>query len=146
MPGGKRCTTRRVRYLLVTGGLGTDLQTRRHGQTRLFGVLDVMFMRLAIRLESEGVSPWLVRVILTYLRNDLVRAFRAASPLALAVRGIQGSLEPALKNRPTWAVAFVPLRDTWQGVESEFQKIIEARDEVWMWSRVPVRTVPRGTA
>ncbi|MEW6319870.1 MAG: hypothetical protein AB1635_02150 [Acidobacteriota bacterium] len=140
------CSERQARYLLVACALGTELPRRPHGQTRLYGPLDLALLRLAVRLRREGASAWLARVVLTYLRNDLVRAFRAAAPVALAVRGVQASLEPALKQRPGWAAYWVPLRDVWAGLDAEIDRVVAGRDEIWMYKPVPVRAVPRGTA
>ena len=143
---GHACSPRRVRHLLVTSGLGTDIQRRTHGQTRLYAVVDVALVRLALRLEREGISPWVSRVVLTYLRNDIVRAWKAASPVALAVTGLRGSLEPALKSRPGWAAAWVPLREVWHGLDAEVQKLRDGRQTVWMWREVTVHSVPRASA
>ncbi|HVC19290.1 MAG TPA: hypothetical protein VNE16_04365 [Vicinamibacterales bacterium] len=140
------CSSRRVRYLLVVGGLGTDTHRRRHGQTRLYGVLDVALVRLAVRLEREGVSPSVTRVVLTYLRNDLIKAWRAGALLGLAVRGVRGSLEPVLKARPAWAVAWVPLREIWRGLDAEVRRIGDARQTLWMWRDVPIHEIPRAGA
>ena len=97
---GRRCTRRQVTYLLIDGGVSGEARRRSNGQTRVFGVLDVAFVRLALRLQAEGVSPMVTRVTLTYLRSDLIRAWKASSALALAVTGVHGSLQPALKPRP----------------------------------------------
>jgi hypothetical protein len=134
-----------VSYLLVGGGIGTECQARKRGGTRLYGVLDVALVRLAMALESEGLSSWTIRVILTYLRNDLVRAWKAAAPLTLSVRGIQASLEPTVRTRPSAATAWIPLREIWRGLETEVQRTSDARDQVWMYRPVPVRSVPRST-
>ena len=142
---GRPCTPRRVRHLLVQGGLGTELQVRRQGQTRLFGALDLAILRLAIELERQGISAWVARVVLTYLRDDIVRAFKAAAPVALAVTGVRGRLEPALKARPSSAVAWVPLREVWKGIEPEIAGVREAKPTVWMWCEVPVQAVKRST-
>jgi hypothetical protein len=142
---GRSCSTRRVRHLLVAGGLGTECHGRPHGGTRLFGVLDVALVRLAMALEADGLSSWMIRVVLTYLRNDLVRAWKSAAPLAVAVRGIHASVEPVVKARPTTAVAWVPLREIWRGLDGEVQRVSDARDHVWMYRRVPVREIPRST-
>ena len=138
---GRRCSPRQVRYLLLDGRLGTDVQPRTRGQTRLFGVIDVALVRLALRLAKEGLSPAAARVVLTYLRTDLIRAWQAGGPVALAVRGIQGSLEPALKSRPAWAIAWVPLREIWHGLDRQVQHARESRETVWMWRNVSVRAV-----
>jgi hypothetical protein len=100
-------------------------------------------VRLALRLHAEGVSAWVARVVLTYLRNDIVRAWKAGASLTLAVSGIQGSLQPSLKARPAGAVASVPLRDIWRGLDAELQAVCQTRDSVWMWRDVLVQTVPR---
>jgi hypothetical protein len=142
---GRRCSPRQVHYLLVGGGLGTDARRRAHGQTRLYGILDVAFVRLALRLQAEGISPMVARVALTYLRNDLVRAWKAGAGLAVAITGVHGSLQPALKAKPVAAVAYVPLLEIWRGLETELQRVCAARAEVWMWRHVPVDAVPRAT-
>lgn len=142
---GRKCTPRRVRHLLVQGGLGTELQARRHGQTRLFGALDLAILRLSLELERQGISAWVARVVLTYLRDDIVRAFKSSALVALAVNGIRGSLEPALRSRPSFAVAWVPLREIWKGLDDQIGGVREAKATVWMWSEVPLHAVKRST-
>ncbi len=142
---GQHCTPRQVRHLLVTGGLGIESRPRGHGQTRLYGALDVAFVRLALRLGKEGVSANVARVVLTYLRNDLIRAWKAGAAVALTIDGVKGSLEPALKSRSASAATWVPLRDIWRGIEPEIQRACAARETVWMWRRVSVHAVPRTT-
>jgi hypothetical protein len=124
---GRRCSPRQVRYLLVTGGLGSEAGRRAHGQTRVYTVLDA------------GVT-------LTYLRSDLIRAWKAGAAVALTVSGLHGSLRPALKARPAGAIAYVPLLEIWRGLEAEVHKVAAGRGHVWMWRRVPVNAVPRATA
>ncbi len=143
---GKRCTPRRVRHLLVQSGLGTELQRRQQGQTRLFGALDLAILRLAVELERQGVSAWVARVVLTYLRDDIVRAFKSAAPLALAVIGVKGRLEPAIRSRPSAVIGWVPLREVWKGLDKEIDQVREAKPTVWMWSEVPCHAVKRSTA
>jgi hypothetical protein len=142
---GRAVSARRVRHLLVQGGLGTELQTRQKGQTRLFGVLDLAIVRLAIELEAQSVSPWVTRVVLTYLRDDVVRAFRSSAPVALAVRGLRASLEPALKTQPSGLAAWVPLREVWKGLEATVIATRAEKPTVWMWSHVPAHAVKRST-
>jgi hypothetical protein len=143
---GVTYTARRVRHLLVLGGLGTELQPRQQGQTRLFGALDLAILRVAVELERQGISGWVARVVLTYLRDDIVRAFRSSAPLALAVTGLRGSLEPVFKHRPSTAVAWVPLREAWRGLEHEITLVRDAKPTVWMWSEVPCHAVKRSTS
>lgn len=142
---GRKCTARRVRHLLVQCQLGTELQHRQRGQTRLFGVLDLAILRLAIELDRQGVSSWVTRVVLTYLRNDIVMAFKSAAPVALAISGLRGSVLPALKARPSGTVAWVPLRDVWKGIEAEIGEVRAARPTVWMYRQVPLAAVKRST-
>jgi hypothetical protein len=142
---GRKCTARRVRHLLVQSQLGTELQQRQRGQTRLFGVLDLAIMRLAIELDRQGVSSWVTRVVLTYLRNDIVMAFKSAAPVALAISGLKGSVLPALKARPGGTVAWVPLRDVWKGIEAEIGEVRTAKPTVWMYRDVPLTAVKRST-
>ena len=140
---GRPCSPRQVRYLLVSGRLGTDAHVRNRGQTRLFNQIDVALMRLALAIVREGGTAPIARVVLTYLRTDLIRALKAGASLALAVRGVQGSLEPALKARPSWAVVWVPLRDIWHGLDKEVRQVCQTRSTVWMWREVPVHAVHR---
>ena len=143
---GRRCSRRQVTYLLIAGGISGEAPRRSRGQTRVFGVLDVAFVRLALRLQAEGVSPMVTRVTLTYLRSDLIRAWKASANVALALTGVHGSLQPALKPKPAGAIAFVPLLEIWRGLETEVHKAAAGRGEVWMWRHVPVNAVPRATA
>ena len=142
---GRPCTPRRVRHLLVQSQLGTELQRRQRGQTRLFGILDLALMRLAIELERQGVSSWVTRVVLTYLRNEIVMAFKSAAPVALAIAGLKGSVQPALKARPPGTVAWVPLREIWKGIEAEIGEVRTAKPTVWMYRDVPLTSVKRST-
>lgn len=141
---GRNCSPRQVHYLLVSGGLGTDARKRSRGQTRVYGSLDVAFVRLAVRLQAEGISPMVARVILTYLRSDLIRAWKASASLALTVSGLHGSLQPVLKARPD-AAAYVPLLEIWRGLDAELHKIAATRTEIWMWRPVSLNAVPRAT-
>jgi hypothetical protein len=86
------------------------------------------------------------KVVLTYLRDDVVRAFKSAAPVALTVSGVRGSLVPALRTPPSAVAAYVPLREIWKGLESEIAVIREAKPTVWMWSEVPCHAVKRSTA
>jgi hypothetical protein len=138
---GRTCSTRQVRYLLVIGRLGNDVQRRTQGQTRLYNVTDIAFVRLALRLSRQGISSAVARVVLTYLRSDLIRGWKAGAPLAVAIQGVQGSLEPALKVRPTWATAWVPLREIWSGLDKQVEEACSARTTVWMWRTVAVHAV-----
>jgi hypothetical protein len=142
---GRPCSPRQVRHLLVGGGLGTHSGQRTRGQTRLYGSLDVAFVRLALRLQAEGVSPWVVRVVLTYLRNDLIRAWRSSAAVALAIRGLQGTLEPALRSRPASTSAWIPLGEIAKGIDAEIQRIRDTRETVWMWRKVSVNAIPRAS-
>jgi len=142
---GRKCSARRVRHLLVQCGLGTELPMRQKGETRLYGTLDLAVLRLALELERQGVSSWVSRVVLTYLRRELVLAWRSGSNVALAVNGLKGSVEPALKARPGGTVAWVSLREVWRGLDAEIAEIRTTKPDVWMWRHVPVHAVRRTT-
>ena len=143
---GHPCSPRQVHHLLVRGGLGSDPGRRTRGQTRLYGTIDIAFVRLALRLQSDGVSPWVVRVVLTYLRSDLIRAWKSSAALALAIDGLKGTLEPSLRPRPAFATAWVPLREVYRGIDAEIQRTGGALETVWMWRRVSVQAIPRSGA
>lgn len=142
---GRRVSVRRVRHLLVDAALGTELQARRQGETRLFGVLDLALVRLAVELDAQGVSAWVARVVLTYRRDDIVRAFKSSAPVGLAIRGLHATLEPALRTQPPGLAAWVPLREIWKGLDAEVSAVRAHRPTVWMWSYVPAHTVKRST-
>jgi hypothetical protein len=112
----------------------------------LFGALDLAIVRTAIEIEKQGVSAWVAKVVLTYLRDDLVRAFKSAAPVALAITGVRGSIAPALRSRPSNAVAYVPLREMWKGLDAEISAVRDAKPTVWMWREVPCHAVKRSTA
>ncbi len=140
---GQSISPRQVRYLLITGSLGTDVQPRRPGETRLYDVIDVALVRLAVRITMQGGSRAVARVVLTYLRDHLIRAWKAGAPLALAIRGVRGSIEPALRTAPSWATIWIPLREVWRGLDREIQQVSDTRSTVWAWRQVPVRAVRR---
>jgi hypothetical protein len=142
---GRRCSPRQVQHLLVTGALGTDTKRRANGQTRLYGIVDVAFVRLALRLRADGVSPWVARVVLTYLRDDLIRTWKAGAATTLTIRGVHGCLQPALRTTPADVAAHVPLREIWRGLDVEVHQVCAARSTVWMWRQVAVDAVPRAT-
>ena len=108
-------------------------------------VPSIAFVRLALRLRADGISPWVARVVLTYLRNDLIRTWKAGAATALIIKGVHGSLEPALRTAPTGAAAYVPLREIWRGLDAELHRLCAARSTVWMWRDVAVDAVPRTT-
>ena len=58
--------------------------------------------------------------------------------MALMIHGVKGSIEPVLRTRPAAATAWVPLREIWNGIETEMQRVAEQRETVWMWRKVPV--------
>lgn len=84
--------------------------------------------------------------MLTYLRNELVLAWRSGAPVGLAVSGLRGTVQPVLKSRPPGTVAWVPLREIWRGLEVEIGDVRIAQPNVWMWRDVPVHAVKRSTA
>jgi len=139
------CSERQVRYLLVTSGLGTEAARRARGQTRLFGVVDLALVCLARRLHAEGVSPMVIRTVLTYRRDDVIRAWRAGARVALVVDGVQGWVQPMLKPTPKGAAA-VALPEIWRGLDGEVERVSRGRPRVWMWRDVPVHEVPRSTS
>ena len=138
---GHPCTARQVRYLLIQGRLGSDVAPGRRGETRVFGVLDLALLRLALALQAEGVSPSVARTVLTYLHDDLMRAWRSAAAMGVAVTGLKGSVEPMPRGRPKGAVAWVPLRELWRDLEAHIHRVREARPHIWMWKHRPVAYV-----
>src|ERR1700736_6228524 len=84
---GEPCTPRRVRYLL-SERLAVDGAPRK-GQTRLYRPVDVALMRLALRLQAQGLSAWTVRVVLAYSQDVIRAAWRSRADVALAVRGVR---------------------------------------------------------
>jgi hypothetical protein len=58
----------------------------------------VGLVRLAVRLERQGVSAWAARVVLAYCGDDIRAAWPAGAPAALNVRGVTGSIEMATRD------------------------------------------------
>jgi len=143
---GQGCTPRQVRYLLVDGGLGTESGPRPQGQTRMYGVIDLAIVCLARRMQSAGMSSAVARAVLTYRRDDIVRAWKAGANAALVVTGLHGAVVPAAKATSAKAAATVPLQDVWRGLDAEIERLTRTRPTVWMWRDVPVHAVPRSIA
>jgi hypothetical protein len=142
---GEASTARRVRYLL-SDRLALDGAPRK-GQTRLYRPVDVALMRLAVRLEAQGVSAWVVRVVLAYSGDVIRAAWHARADVALTVRGVRGTIESA-STATTPSVACVPLRPVWNGVERAIRRARHHRPNVWLWRHVPAAVLaqPDGAA
>jgi len=132
---GESCSARQVRYLL-SGLLGTDAE-RPHGQTRWHGPADVALMRLAVRLEAQGVSAWVVRVVLAYCGTEIRAAWASGAPVALVIRGVTGTIESLATDFAVPAAARVPLRAVWTGVERAMRQTRRARPHLWRWKAGP---------
>jgi hypothetical protein len=129
---GEACTPSRVRAFLVRGRLATEAAPRTHGGTRLYGPADVALVRLAVRLQRQGLSAWVARVCLTYLRRELVEAWRTKARLVLNVTGVRGTLA---RTADPAATACVPLGYVWAGIEGTIRRYRADRPAVWIWNR-----------
>jgi hypothetical protein len=138
------CTTRQARYLLA-GLLHGDVAPQR-GRTRLYGPIDVALMRLALRLESQGISAWVARVVLAYCGDEIRAAWASNRPVALSVRGVMGTIEPANREEMPGAVARVPLRSVLVGIDAAIRRERRARPTVWMWRPRMATALAKGIA
>jgi len=102
--------------------------------------------RCTPRRVRQGISAWVARVVLTCLRDDIVRAFKSAAAQSLSVNGIRGRLEPTLRSRPAAAVGWVSLCDVWKELEGEIGLRRDAKPTVWMWAEVPCHAVKHSTS
>lgn len=124
---GVSCSARRVRYLL--GG-----PVQGHGRTRFYTALDVAVVQLVLRLEQAGVSPWVGRVVIAYLGDELRAALRAGARGAVRIQGVRAELVAVnAHEQSVAATAFVPLADIWRGVVPAVRRIRTQRPTVWMW-------------
>jgi hypothetical protein len=124
---GTACSVRRVRYLLSAG------ERVGHGRTRLHAAADVALVRLALRLEREGVSSWVARVVVAYLRDELIAAFESRARVALRLVGIRGAIVRDAAEERTGNAVFVPLRPICEPLASEIRRVRVKRPTVWMW-------------
>jgi hypothetical protein len=114
---GEPCTARRVRYLLSGVAIRDRAPDRGRGTARGYGAVDVALMRLAVRLEAQGVSAWVVRVVLAYCGDEIRAAWRNGAVGALVVRGVTGAIERVKPDADApSAMARVPLRSVWTGL------------------------------
>lgn len=127
-----------VRSILVLDTRGRALMPQRHGETRVYAAEDVALVRLALRLRAAGVSPTVARVVVACLRNQLVAAWHGQDDSALAVIGLRGEIRSRLSARPAGVVAWIALRDVWQGLESAIRRVRQAQPEIWQWKAQPV--------
>jgi len=112
----------------------------------MYGVIDLALVCLARRLKAAGISPSVARVVLTYRRDDVVRAWKAGANAALVVTGLHGAVVSVAKTMSAKAAAIVPLQDVWRGLDAEVERLTRTRPTVWMWRDVPVHAVPRSVA
>jgi hypothetical protein len=121
------CTARRVRHLL-SGVVISDRAPRRGRRTRGFSAVDVALMRLAVRLEAQGVSAWVVRVVLAYCGDEIRAAWRRRTAVALVVRGVTGTIEGVTPEADApAAMARVPLRSVLRGIGPAMRRTRRAR-------------------
>jgi hypothetical protein len=130
------CSVRQVRYLL-SALRRTDPEPQR-GHARLYDLDDVALMRLAVRLQTQGISAWVTRVVLAYGADEIRAAWSLGAPVALVVRGVTGFLEPVKPEPHTPAAsARVPLRAVWSGVKPAMRSPRRTRP-LWRGRPVPV--------
>jgi hypothetical protein len=142
---GEPCSVRRVRYLL-SGLSATDAAPPR-GEVRLWGPVDVALMRLAVRLGTQGLSPWVARVVLTYSGAEIRAAWTSGASVALAVRGVTGSIEGATPGPDAPAVAArVLLRSVFVGTVSAIRQERRARPTIWRWKARPATALAQASA
>lgn len=135
---GTACTARRVRYLF-DGQRGAAGVVR--GQTRLYGLPEVAVMRLVLRLEAQGVSGWVARVVVTYCGDAIGAAWRRGAAAALVVRGVTGTIEPVRDATARPAAACVPLPPVWRGIERAVRAARRRHPDVWRWRQVDPATL-----
>lgn len=137
---GRACSYARVRSLLVLGQGGRrTVVPRERGDTRLFTAYDVAIVRAAEQLKRQGVSSAVTRVILATLRQELEAAWRQYRPAALAIIGVRGWLPHEEASRDG-AIAWVPLRPVWAGIEDA---IAETREQAPTVVRYRQERTPR---
>jgi hypothetical protein len=136
------CSVRQVRYLLEQGALGTDTRRRTRGRTRLYGRFDVALVRTAMTL-SRTISPWVARVVVTYLREALRAGWEQGRPLRLVVTGIRGELQPVSLPVPSTASASVALAQMLAGVDAALERQRRREPSIWMWRKLPATVFAR---
>jgi DNA-binding transcriptional MerR regulator len=118
---------------------GRAINPRRHGETRCYSATDLAIVRLVLRLRAAGVSPTVARVVVACLRDELSGSWKR--PVALAVTGLRGELLPMREEQPKGPVAWVPLREAWDGVEAAIREARKAAPEIWQWKPQPAGSV-----
>lgn len=115
------------------------------GRTRLYTVDDVCLVRLAVRLEREGVSAWVVRAVIANHVDGLTRAWRGDGSPALVLHGVRGAVVDGahLHDLPTGRIA-VRLRDIRHGIEPHIARVRRDQPTVPLFNRrLPVQDVLR---
>lgn len=138
---GTACTARRVRYLLERPTAAAGLV---RGQTRLYGLAEVALMRLALRLEAQGVSGWVARVVVAYCGDAIRAAWQSGAAVALVVRGVTGTLVP-IRDAGRPAAAVVPLPAVWQGLAQAVRAERRRHPDVWRWRYVNAAALTAGS-
>jgi hypothetical protein len=123
-------TPSQVRTMLVLGADARAQKPNKRGDPRQFAAVDLALGRILLRLRHAGVSPVVSRVIVATLREStdpsmpsLVDHLRRGDRMALAVHGMRGWLVYD-KQRPAAAVAWVPLCEVMQGLESTMRAVV----------------------
>lgn len=141
---GRPVSVAQVRSVLVLDTRGRALAPRVHGQTRVYTAVDLALVRLTFRLRGAGVSPTVARVMVANARDVLAGHWQHDDPMALAVVGLRGLVVYAASRRPDGAVAWVPLRDVWRGIEAAMRARRAVEPQMWQWKRHPAPLVASG--
>src|SRR5579859_979896 len=106
------------------------------GRTRLYTADDLCLVRLAVRLEREGLSAWVVRAVLANHAGEIVRAWRSGTASVLAVHGVRGKLiaETDSTRVPT-GTTVVPLQPIRRDVSTAIARIRRHNPTIQLFNR-----------
>jgi len=106
------------------------------GRTRLYTADDLCLVRLAVRLEREGLSAWVVRAVLANHADEIVRAWRSGTASVLAVHGVRGKvIAEADSTRVPTGTTVVPLQPIRRDVSTAIARIRRHNPTIQLFNR-----------
>ena len=122
------------------------LSAGRHGATVLLTRIDLVLIRLLLRLEASGISRPLARFAAVSIAPDVREVFERGRPVAAIVVVPVVSSYPKVRRpmlttegearRLRLGGVFVVLRDLAAGIADAIREIRTARPTVWQWKPV----------
>ena len=120
---------------LLADCVSRDTCTRTKGCTQLCSTTDLLLARVALRLNSAGVSATVARAIITNHTTAIIRGARSKHGHVLAVTGWRGEVVRAGAPERSPGSVVLPLRPAWEGLIEAIREVRREQPTIVLWNR-----------